>query len=358
MRPRFSTFPREFHKGIFEDFNREFFVILMISIFCHAVLVVILNRTFSNQEQPQEIEQIQNRYVNLIVQKQVDYQQIDSYQTDVRDLDSQQLTQGDETTDVSERPTTDNENIAERETVGDRAGAAGMADAEAPVRTVTRGRSRDQISRDARKIGLLGLITSSGGTKKAPDIDKLLGEGARANNLDETLSGVDGLRSRESAGGGKEGGHEVRGERTTEGASIEGLVEGLGDAKSTQIARTGELVPDEMSELTKETEVTKLAGRNQDEVSGVVNNHISAINHLYELELRRNPDLRGKLVVRFTINPQGKIIKVDVVSSTLNHDTLVNRIVRRMLRWDDFGAVDPAKGNAVFRHGIKFIPFS
>ena len=314
-----------------------------------ALVLVLMNISRPEIDGAQKSDDFQDRYVNFMVQRQVVYEQ----KMAERHKQTSAAESGTSTraapADAASSPS---ENVSTSDEASERGGGE---PAETPGGgTYRRSRTRDQIVKDASKVGILGLITSGSGGSNATDIESLLGEGAKTQEIEEVLSGLDAVRSRESAGGREEGGREVRGERTTDGGGIEGLVKELGDAKSTNIARTGELVVDEISALEKEGEVTKLAGRNPDDVSGVINSHLGAIQNLYQLELRRNPNLRGKLVVRFTINPQGKITKVTVVSSTLNDEQLVNRIKRRMLRWDDFGPVAPEMGDAVFRQVFTF----
>jgi TonB family protein len=47
--------------------------------------------------------------------------------------------------------------------------------------------------------------------------------------------------------------------------------------------------------------------------------------------LRANPKLRGKLVLRFTIAPDGNVSFCEVVSSELNDPDLEQKVVQRVL---------------------------
>jgi hypothetical protein len=347
----YPTFPKEFHKGFFQDFSRDFFRILLVSLVLHVVLMIVLiNLPDSNVDRSFELESRQgSRYVNFIAQRQVMYEQKLAERQRTTPA-SQSATSTRTAADRAETTAADDVGT----TVGDAPAERGETSEAAGSRSYPRSRSREQIVRDASKIGILGLITSGAGGGTTPDLSEVMGEGGQATDVNDVISGLDAVRSRESAGGGEEGGREVRGERTTEGAGITEMVEELGESKSTNIARTGELVVDDLSALTNEGDVTRLAGRNPDDVSAVINSHLGAIQNLYEVQLLRNPNLRGKLVVRFTITPQGKITSVTVVSETLNDEQLINRITRRMLRWDDFGPVAASMGDAVFRQVFTF----
>ncbi|MGH7455435.1 MAG: TonB family protein, partial [bacterium] len=107
--------------------------------------------------------------------------------------------------------------------------------------------------------------------------------------------------------------------------------------------------------LIEESEDGKATGsRDREAVAAVVAKHTSAIQFCYQRELKRSPNLKGKVVVRFVITPQGAIESVTILSSTLSNGTVESCIAERIKRWDDFGAIDPAKGNTTFRQVYTF----
>ncbi|MBN2089575.1 SUMF1/EgtB/PvdO family nonheme iron enzyme [candidate division KSB1 bacterium] len=99
---------------------------------------------------------------------------------------------------------------------------------------------------------------------------------------------------------------------------------------------------------------TETTGRDFNSIFPVIKRHQASINYCYERELKRNPNLKGKVVVRFTVSPKGNVSEVTVVSSTLNSDAVQQCIVSRISRWNDFGEVDASKGDATFRHVYVF----
>jgi len=94
-----------------------------------------------------------------------------------------------------------------------------------------------------------------------------------------------------------------------------------------------------------------VGGRDPDAVSAVVNSHNDAIEYCYQRELKRTPDLRGEISVRFTIDTEGKVISAQIVSSSLNNPEVERCVLSRVRRWDDFG---PAKVEATFRQVYTF----
>jgi periplasmic protein TonB len=82
----------------------------------------------------------------------------------------------------------------------------------------------------------------------------------------------------------------------------------------------------------------KLA-RSREEIELVFDRNKGAIYALYHRALREDPTLQGKLVLKLTIAPSGKVTACEVVSSELNAPDLEHKLVQRVLLFD-FGAKD------------------
>ncbi len=222
-------------------------------------------------------------------------------------------------------------------------------------------RSRENISTAASRAGILGLLTNNNSEatgRKAKDV--LEQNNAQMANLDEALANADPLRhgSAEPSRNGGSGGEarEIRGGRSTNIGGIDAHVRGLDKGKAQDVQRSGALEVGMAEPLIEEpTDDGKATGsRDRDAVAAVVTRHNSAIQFCYQKEVRRTPNLKGKLVIRFVIAPQGNIASVNIISSTLNNPAVESCILERIKRWDDFGAIDPAKGNTTFRQVYTF----
>jgi len=69
------------------------------------------------------------------------------------------------------------------------------------------------------------------------------------------------------------------------------------------------------------------AARSREEIETVFDRNKGAIYSLYNRATRANPELQGKLVLEFTITPDGQVTMCKVVSSELNDKELENKIV-------------------------------
>ena len=73
------------------------------------------------------------------------------------------------------------------------------------------------------------------------------------------------------------------------------------------------------------------ASRSREEIERVFDRNKGAIYALYNRALRKNPALQGKLVLRLTIAPDGRVTHCEVVSSELGDRDLERKLVERVL---------------------------
>jgi TonB family protein len=71
--------------------------------------------------------------------------------------------------------------------------------------------------------------------------------------------------------------------------------------------------------------------RSREEIERVFDRNKGAIYALYNRALRRDPTLQGKLVLRLTIAPDGRVTHCEVVSSELGDRELERKLVARVL---------------------------
>jgi TonB family protein len=92
----------------------------------------------------------------------------------------------------------------------------------------------------------------------------------------------------------------------------------------------------------KPTAVDGTGDLSPQEVAKVVNRRIGAIKGCYERALRRNPNLEGKITVRFTISGSGKVSTARTILNELSPDVgncIVSAFKRFRFPQPDGGAV-------------------
>jgi TonB family protein len=108
------------------------------------------------------------------------------------------------------------------------------------------------------------------------------------------------------------GGEELAGRTTTQ---IESPIEGIGPAGG-DVSRSG---------------ASSRPSRSREEIEIVFDRNKGAIFALYNRALRENPALVGKVVLRLTIEPGGRVTFCEIVSSELGDPSLEQRLVQRVL---------------------------
>jgi outer membrane biosynthesis protein TonB len=95
------------------------------------------------------------------------------------------------------------------------------------------------------------------------------------------------------------------------------------------------------------------AGRTDEEIQIVFDRYKASLYRLYNRELRNNPTLRGQMVLRLTIEPNGSVSFLELQATDMNAPALVQQVLERV-RTFDFGAKDVAAITIVYP--IDFLP--
>jgi outer membrane biosynthesis protein TonB len=95
------------------------------------------------------------------------------------------------------------------------------------------------------------------------------------------------------------------------------------------------------------------AGRTDEEIQIVFDRYKASLYRLYNRELRKDPTLRGQLVLRLTIEPDGSVSMCELQSSDMNAPMLSQQVVDRVKTFD-FGAKDV--GAMTIIYPIDFLP--
>jgi outer membrane biosynthesis protein TonB len=96
------------------------------------------------------------------------------------------------------------------------------------------------------------------------------------------------------------------------------------------------------------------AGRTDEEIQIVFDRYKAALYRLYNRELRKDPTLRGQLVLRLTIEPDGSVSFCQLQSSDMQAPVLAEQVVDRV-RGFDFGAKDDIVAMTII-YPIDFLP--
>ena len=96
------------------------------------------------------------------------------------------------------------------------------------------------------------------------------------------------------------------------------------------------------------------AGRTDEEIQIVFDRYKAALYRLYNRELRKDPTLRGQLILRLTIEPDGSVSFCQVQSSDMGAPSLAEQVVARVNSFD-FGAKEDIVAMTII-YPIDFLP--
>ena len=97
-----------------------------------------------------------------------------------------------------------------------------------------------------------------------------------------------------------------------------------------------------------------IAGRTDEEIQIVFDRHKAELYRLYNRELRRDPTLRGQMILHMTIQPNGSVSMCALRGSDMNAPQLAAQVVDRV-RGFDFGAKEGI-GPVTILYPIDFLP--
>lgn len=97
-----------------------------------------------------------------------------------------------------------------------------------------------------------------------------------------------------------------------------------------------------------------MAGRTDEEIQIVFDRYKAALYRLYNRELRRDPTLRGQIIIKLTIEPDGSVSYCTLQSTDMNAPMLAEQVIERVSTFD-FGAKEDIAAVTII-YPIDFLP--
>ncbi|MDJ0699483.1 MAG: AgmX/PglI C-terminal domain-containing protein [Woeseiaceae bacterium] len=187
-------------------------------------------------------------------------------------------------------------------------------------------------ARPSARLGSQARISAAGGDSVGRPERMMVTTSAPGSSGGINLASI----SRDFGGGGG-GGGDGDGIGGVEVARVSSSIGGGGDGPARPLAGGG-----------------ALAGRTDEEIQIVFDRYKAALYRLYNRELRNDPTLRGQLVLRLTIEPDGSVSLCELHSTNMNSPLLADQVVSRV-RTFDFGAKEDIVAVTII-YPIDFLP--
>ena len=126
-----------------------------------------------------------------------------------------------------------------------------------------------------------------------------------------------------------------------------------GHGSGVGFARVGSPIAG-LEESSRPTSDGHALGRTDEEIQIVFDRYKAALYRIYNQELRKDPTLRGKILMRISIEPDGAVSLCKVESTELASPELVDKIVERIRRFN-FGPKEGVQKVTIL-YPIDFLP--
>jgi TonB family protein len=349
------TFPDALRKKPFQEADWRFWGVALISLIVLSTLVTLGNRTL-NFPEPALSEDVASYYVDLILGVEEKIASLEEVK-----VETENVAAGAETVDeeFAEEPeamaATLEEPVVEAR---QRQKAVREEPRQAAESRVARAEEAQAAALESS--GLLAMLTvaaptvgartsGTGGTAapggvSAFDVSDLGTEFGVSADLSKDRR----VNSR-AKGSKREIKAQIEKGRALEARMNEAGLEGTEALADVQIEVTMS-GPSEVEEIAEAT-----PGRDADAIEAMMAQHRAQIVYCYQRELKRSPELKGKVVVRFTVRTNGKVTGAKVVQSTLGN-AKVERCILGIIRKFKFEAVGKGKGNLTYEYPFIFSP--
>jgi hypothetical protein len=101
--------------------------------------------------------------------------------------------------------------------------------------------------------------------------------------------------------------------------------------KGTGALSLGNIGNAEVGVLEEETEID--GGLDKEAIARVIRSQLGQIRYCYERQLSANPDLYGKILIKFTIGAAGSVVAQAIGTTSLNNAMVEGCILRRVAGW-------------------------
>lgn len=337
---RLTGFPKEFERNIWEDMDKRYMLIMLISWGVIYSLAIILGAI--DYDQDALAAKARQDYLDKFFQAQIVAEPLD-----VEEETLEGVGEEDDAGQEDERAERDRGRSAET-----RGPSAAQIAQQRRSAAAARGAARRQMEQQIAGTGVLGLLSAAGGGGSGDAVVDVLGDaGAGTGDLGDVLSGVGGLATATASGQrsrlGSRGGGRVGGS-----ADVNELLSGIGSAGSANIGRQGSIKM-ALDAASVSGKGSKSTNRGSDELSREINSHNDAIEYCYKKEAKLNPNLKGDIQVEFTISYNGRVSSVRILRSSLRNKNVERCISSRIRGWR-FKPIGKSEGDVKVRQKYIF----
>jgi len=363
-------FPSEFKKSWFKQFDLRFIIILLLTCIVQISFVLFFMGTVKKFNKDADTKKIQKRYAHLLL-KDFNANELSTTEKAKEDIELQ----GAEEESALITTISENEQIRDLTSDSEKLHTPSELSREERLRRIqnlasrrtsssgTSGRFTSALSREVSKIGLLQYISEDQENNFNEELSNIFAQGEVSSRYLQNSTANIKLASYQTIESGNYGYGvgssellaNLKGSKTA--ASYSDELSSLTPLEKTElrtVVKNLNLDYKTISEIAKKTTIRKKSSRTAEQVTKVMMSHNRAVQDCYKQAIKKDPELKGKVVVRISVNPLGIVEQVQILQSTIQNDRMLRCIVNRIRRWRDFGECDPAMGTVNYRQTYVF----
>jgi hypothetical protein len=309
--------------SILQNMDWMLVAVVAASFILHFGFVIYL-RNIDWPRKP-DIEEIPDRFVQMLVPKKIDEpkpivaQKDDQKAEEKKEAANKKKDSGEKKAAVPKPP----------------------RDPEAEARAAAERRAR--LAADVQKMGVLKILGAKGENGAVADLVK---GGDVSGDADKVFAQVGGVGVAGAGAGGL---------RSAKGAGGSGTLRGGGSLRASGPGEvgTGERAGERaVKGMVKDSAPTDVDGSlDPSIIAKEIRSRLGAIKACYEAGLKRNPNIGGKVQLRFEISSVGKVTSAEIENDTMHDEEVASCITSRVKTWR-FPA--PAGGSVQFSYPFIF----
>jgi outer membrane biosynthesis protein TonB len=291
--------PPDLQGGLWRTMDRVFFGILAASLLLHFSGAAIIIASEPPPEPELSLDELPDRFARVLIPPKAE------------EPKKQAAEQAQAAAATEEKPKSNDSEDKPAETAK-------------PANAQEAAARRAEVVKKVEGKGLLKILGSSGSGSGGAFAD-VLGGSTGGGEIAAALAGAGGVGIATEASVGANG---PRGGGTGKVAGIGELgTSGAGKVDLGSSKKEVE-VSGRVSSATPEVESSDV---DREALARYVKARLKAIQNCYEKELKRNPSLKGKVMVRFSILPSGRTGDIEIEENTLGNDA-VGSCIRTVIR--------------------------
>lgn len=304
--------PASVRGSISSNLDWFFTSIAATSFVIHLAMVVYL-RSVEWPRKP-DVEQIPDRFVSMVVRKPPPPPPEEKKAEEKKD-DEKKAEEKKPEKKAAPTPAPKKKELTDAEK---------QAQAEAKERAAAERRAK--LAEAVKSTGILKVLGAK--AEGEGSIADVLGRGDVDRDQEKAFQGVGGLAVATGEGS-------LRGIKTGGGASGKvASIAGLRGGGEIAGASTGNVGPERRVSAIVKADPPAVDGQlDPNIVAKEVRSRMAAIKGCYERSLKRNPNLSGKIVVRWTITAAGTVQGVEIDTDTIGDSEIVSCIKTLIVRW-------------------------